>query len=70
MTFAGCLLLFGRLSDCLTASYIFISGFASMAVLSLILSFVTNKYAFLVIRALSGIAGASTIPSAIQILTR
>ncbi|WVQ71582.1 hypothetical protein IAR50_001122 [Cryptococcus sp. DSM 104548] len=62
--FAAFLLFSGRLSDLAPASIVFESGFFGLGVLSLVVSFVTtNKYGFLILRGLAGIAGSMTIPS-------
>ncbi|ODO03412.1 efflux protein EncT [Cryptococcus wingfieldii CBS 7118] len=64
LCFAAVLLLAGRLSYLWPAQIIFEGGFLTLGVLSLVTSFVTsNKYGFLILRGLGGIAGAMTIPS-------
>ncbi|KAL0250339.1 hypothetical protein I308_102512 [Cryptococcus tetragattii IND107] len=64
LCFAACLLLAGRLSDLFPASIVFEGGFFVLGIFSLIVSFVTsNKYGFLILRGLGGIAGAMTVPS-------
>ncbi|KAL1410473.1 hypothetical protein Q8F55_004484 [Vanrija albida] len=64
LSFASFLLFAGRLADLVPAQYVFEVGFFGLGVFSLVQSFVTtNKYAFLIIRALGGIMGAMTIPS-------
>jgi MFS family permease len=65
LCFAAFLLFSGRLADVFHAQYIFMIGFIGLGVLSLVTSFVTtNKYGFLILRGLGGIAGSLTIPSA------
>ncbi|KAJ9092363.1 hypothetical protein QFC21_006864 [Naganishia friedmannii] len=68
MTFASFLLFWGRVSDLYPAHIVFEGGFVMLAVFFLISSFVTNKYGFLVLRALQGIAASSTIPSAYHLI--
>lgn len=68
LTFAGFLLFAGRLSDLYRAQFIFLGGFFMLGVLLLVDSFISNKYAFLVLRALQGISGAMTIPSAYHLI--
>lgn len=70
LTFAGFLLFSGRLADIFNAAFVFELGFAAMGVFCLIMSFVTNKYGFLILRALAGICGSFTIPSAINLIVR
>ncbi|WWC90079.1 uncharacterized protein L201_005012 [Kwoniella dendrophila CBS 6074] len=65
LCFAAFLLFAGRLSDLFPAQIVFEGGFFVLGILSLVTSFVTsNKYGFLILRGLGGIAGAMTIPSA------
>ncbi|WVN87505.1 uncharacterized protein L203_102687 [Cryptococcus depauperatus CBS 7841] len=68
VTFASFLLFFGRLSDLYSAKQVFAYGFFGVGVLNLIISFMPNQYAYFVFRALSGIAGAATIPSAFRLI--
>ena len=70
LTFAGFLLMGGRLADVLNAGRVFEFGFASMAVVSLVISFMTNKYAFLCLRAICGVSGALTMPTGINLTVR
>ncbi|WVQ78044.1 hypothetical protein IAT38_000125 [Cryptococcus sp. DSM 104549] len=65
LCFAAFLLFAGRLSDLFPASIVFEAGFIVLGILNLVTSFVTsNKYGFLILRGLGGIAGSMTIPSA------
>jgi MFS family permease len=64
LTFAGFLLFSGRLADIFPAQLVFLSGFGMLGILLLVSSFMDNKYAFLVLRALQGLAGSMTLPSA------
>ncbi|WVW83145.1 hypothetical protein I302_105163 [Kwoniella bestiolae CBS 10118] len=65
LCFAAFLLFAGRLADLFPAQIVFEAGFFILGILSLVTSFVTsNKYGFLILRGLGGIAGAMTIPSA------
>ena len=68
VTFASFLLLWGRVSDLYSAKPVFAYGFVGVAVTNLIISFMTDQYAYYVFRALSGIAGAATIPSAFRLI--
>ncbi|WRT65217.1 uncharacterized protein IL334_002160 [Kwoniella shivajii] len=68
VTFAAFLLFWGRVSDLYSAKPVFAYGFLLLGVLNLIISFMTDKYAYFVFRALSGIAGAATIPSAFRLI--
>ncbi|WVQ81118.1 hypothetical protein IAT38_003240 [Cryptococcus sp. DSM 104549] len=63
--FSAFLLFAGRLSDLFPAHLVFELGYMGMGILSLATSFATNnKYGFLVLRGLTGITGAMTLPSA------
>ncbi|OCF32711.1 efflux protein EncT [Kwoniella heveanensis CBS 569] len=68
VTFAAFLLFWGRFSDLYSAKPVFAYGFLLLGVLNLIISFMTNKYAYFIFRAISGIAGAATIPSAFRLI--
>lgn len=61
MTFGSFLLLWGRVSDLYSAKMVFSLGFLFCGLFSLIVSFMTNEYAFYVFRALYGIAAAATV---------
>lgn len=43
-------------------------GFSGLGILSLVISFLTEKYSFFVLRALSGIFGACLIPSSYRLI--
>ncbi|WVR09448.1 hypothetical protein IAU60_006515 [Kwoniella sp. DSM 27419] len=68
VTFASFLLFWGRVSDLYSAKPVFTWGFIGLGVTTLIISFMTDKYAFFIIRAISGIAGAATIPAAFRLI--
>ncbi|WVQ68489.1 uncharacterized protein L199_006697 [Kwoniella botswanensis] len=68
VTFASTLLFWGRISDLYSASRVFNSGLLALALLSLIISFLPEKYSFFVFRGLSGIAGATSVPSAFRLI--
>lgn len=61
---AAFLLVAGRLADIFRPDLLFLGGTATMGALSLGVSFVTNKYGFLALRCLGGIAGSFVIPAA------
>lgn len=61
---AAFLLLAGRLADIFRPDYLFLGGLSVLGALSLGVSFVRDKYGFLVLRCLGGIAGAFVIPAA------
>ncbi|KAH7913695.1 major facilitator superfamily domain-containing protein [Hygrophoropsis aurantiaca] len=66
LTFASFLLLSGRISD--VYKYVFVGGLAAFGLMSLGSGFVDNQIAFLVLRALIGVAAALTIPSALALI--
>ncbi|KZT37994.1 MFS general substrate transporter [Sistotremastrum suecicum HHB10207 ss-3] len=68
LTFAAFLLLSGRISDVYSPKWSFVAGTAALGVLSIIAGFMNNKVGLLVFRALCGIAGACTIPSALNLI--
>ncbi|TXT09246.1 hypothetical protein VHUM_02720 [Vanrija humicola] len=69
VTFAAFLLFWGRVSDLYSATTVFIGGFTGLGLLSLIISFLKDKYSFFVLRALAGIAGSALIPSSYRLIT-
>ncbi|CCM01857.1 uncharacterized protein FIBRA_03928 [Fibroporia radiculosa] len=68
LTFASFLLISGRISDVYNPKVAFTGGVAALGVLSIGAGFVNDKIALIVLRALSGIAAAMTIPSALSLL--
>ncbi|WWC91453.1 uncharacterized protein L201_006399 [Kwoniella dendrophila CBS 6074] len=68
VTFSAFLLFFGRVSDLYSAKTVFTWSFFFVGIMNLILSFMNDQYAFFVFRALSGLAGAGTIPSAFRLI--
>ncbi|WWD01633.1 hypothetical protein V866_008578 [Kwoniella sp. B9012] len=69
ITFGATILLFGRTSDLYPPSIVFSYGFLVLGVINLIVSFLPELYSYFVFRALSGIAGASLIPSAFKLIS-
>jgi MFS family permease len=51
-----------------SAKPVFVFGFGTLAVLNLIISFLPDMYSFFVIRAISGVAGATLIPAAFRLI--
>ncbi|ORY35678.1 major facilitator superfamily domain-containing protein [Naematelia encephala] len=68
VTFASFLLFWGRVSDLYSAKPVFAWGFLGLGIINLIISFMPNQYAYFVFRAISGIFGAATIPSAFRLI--
>ncbi|WOO78849.1 putative MFS-type transporterc [Vanrija pseudolonga] len=68
VTFAAFLLFWGRVSDLYSPSKVFSWGFVTLGVLSLVISFLPDKYSFFIIRALAGIAGACLIPASYRLI--
>ncbi|KZO93083.1 MFS general substrate transporter [Calocera viscosa TUFC12733] len=68
LTFSSFLLLSGRISDISSPKWTFITGLSIVSVMSLILGFLPNKIALIVVRALQGIGAALTIPSSLSLL--
>ena len=56
----------GRLADLFPPHRIWTIGFAGLGILNLIVSFMENKFAFFIIRALSGVMACLTIPSSLN----
>ncbi|KIK37511.1 hypothetical protein CY34DRAFT_15658 [Suillus luteus UH-Slu-Lm8-n1] len=70
LTFSSFLLISGRLSDVYNPKTVFIAGAFSLGVLSLCAGFVHRTIPILVLRAMTGIAAAMTIPSALKLLVK
>ncbi|WOO85314.1 putative MFS-type transporterc [Vanrija pseudolonga] len=68
VTFAAFLLFWGRVSDLYSPSQVFSWGFVALGVLSLVTSFLPDKYSFFIVRALAGISGASLIPASYRLI--
>ncbi|ODN90701.1 hypothetical protein L198_06017 [Cryptococcus wingfieldii CBS 7118] len=68
VTFAASLLFWGRLSDLYSAKQVFSYGFFSLGVISIVISFLPEKYSFFIFRAISGIAGGTSVPSAFRLI--
>lgn len=69
VTFSAFLLFWGRVADLYSAKPVFTYGFVWLGILSLIISFLKDKYSFFVLRALAGIAGSCLVPSAYRLIT-
>lgn len=70
LAFASTLLFSGRLADLYSPSYLYTFGFVGMAIFYLIISFMTDQYAFFVLRAVSALLAVLTIPSAINMIVQ
>ncbi|CAK9784302.1 MFS general substrate transporter [Cutaneotrichosporon oleaginosum] len=68
VTFASFLLFWGRVSDLYSATHVFTYGFLVLGLINLVISFLPEKFSFLVIRAISGIAGAALIPASYRLI--
>ncbi|KAK4688624.1 hypothetical protein P7C73_g1488, partial [Tremellales sp. Uapishka_1] len=68
LAFASTLLFAGRLADLYPPNIIYLIGFAGLAVFYLIISFMTDQYAFFVLRAVSALLAVWTIPSSINMI--
>lgn len=68
VTFASFLLFWGRVSDLYSAPRVFQYSFLAFGIISLVLSFLVDAYAFFVLRAFAGIAGSALVPSAYRLI--
>ena len=68
VTFASFLLFWGRVSDIYSPRPVFAYGFIAFGLLSLINSFLIDRFSFFIIRAITGIAGAALVPSAYRLI--
>lgn len=70
LTFSSFLLISGRLSDVYNPKTVFIGGVSTLGILSLCAGFVHSTVPLLILRAITGIASAMTIPSALKLLVK
>ncbi|KAG2094866.1 major facilitator superfamily domain-containing protein [Suillus discolor] len=70
LTFASFLLISGRISDVYNPKTGFIGGVFGLGVISLCAGFVDDTIPLIILRALTGIASAMTIPSALALLVK
>lgn len=68
LAFAATLLYSGRLADLYPPSTVYIIGFSGLGVFNLIISFMTDQYAFFVLRSVSALLAVLTIPSSINMI--
>ncbi|KAI5121920.1 hypothetical protein M0805_000249 [Coniferiporia weirii] len=68
LTFASFLLIGGRISDIYSPKPVFLVGYATVGVLSIICAVSVNPIMLLVFRAIQGIGGALTVPPAIALI--
>ncbi|WVW86525.1 hypothetical protein I302_108574 [Kwoniella bestiolae CBS 10118] len=68
VTFASFLPFWGRVSDIFSPKPVFCFGFLAVGIANIILSFLTERISFFVIRALTGIAAASLVPTAYRLI--
>lgn len=66
--FAALLLFAGRVADLYSPSLVFTAGFLGCGVVNLVISFMSNKYAFLVLRAISAVFAVFTLPSSVNMI--
>lgn len=70
LAFASTLLFSGRLADLYPPNIVYTIGFFGLGVFYLIISFMTNQYAFFVLRAISALLAVLTIPSSINMIVQ
>ncbi|XAO26332.1 hypothetical protein I312_105169 [Cryptococcus bacillisporus CA1280] len=70
LAFASTLLFAGRIADLYPPHRVYTFGFIGIAVFYLIISFMTDQYAFFVLRAISGLLAVMTIPSSINMIVQ
>ena len=68
LTFGSFLLFWGRIVDLTAPKLIFCLGLMAFGILSLVISFVVDKYAFLTLRGVAGVAAAALIPASYRLI--
>ncbi|KAK1926888.1 major facilitator superfamily domain-containing protein [Papiliotrema laurentii] len=68
VTFASFLVFWGKNAELLGPKTIFCPAFFCVGVLSLVISFITNRYAFFVLRGIAGVAAAALVPTAYRLI--
>ncbi|ORX35382.1 major facilitator superfamily domain-containing protein [Kockovaella imperatae] len=68
LTFASFFMLWGRLVDLHSPRPVFCTAFAVIGACNLILSFLNDKYGFLILRAIAGVAAAAVVPSSYRLI--
>lgn len=56
------------MSDLYSPKPVFCYGFLALGVINLVISFLSDKFSFLIIRAISGIAGACLVPASYRLI--
>ena len=69
LTFASFLLFWGRFADLYSPKPVFCGSFLTFGVLNLIVSFLDDKFSFLILRALAGVSAAALIPASYRLIT-
>ncbi|WVF71764.1 hypothetical protein IAT40_006572 [Kwoniella sp. CBS 6097] len=70
VTFTSFLPFWGRVTDIFSPKPVFCYGFLAVGIANVILSFLNDKISFFVIRALSGIAAASLVPTSYRLIAQ
>jgi MFS family permease len=70
LVFAATLLLSGRLADLYSPARVYSIGFLGLGILNLITAFMTDQYAFYVLRALSALLAVLTVPSSVNMMVQ
>jgi MFS family permease len=68
VTFAAFLVFWGKLCELLGSKRVFVPALFCVGALSLVLSFLTDKYAFFVLRGFTGLAAAALVPSSYRLI--
>jgi MFS family permease len=70
LAFASTLLFSGRLADLYRPNIVYTIGFFGLGVFYLIISFMTDQYAFFILRAISALLAVLTIPASINMIVQ
>ena len=68
VTFASFLVFWGKTAELVGPKRVFCPAFLAIGLLSLVSSFITNRYAFFTLRGVTGVAAAAVVPTSYRLI--
>jgi MFS family permease len=68
VTFASCLLFWGRVCDLFSSKHVFCIGFMGLGSTNLVISFLQDQYSFFVFRAIRGVFASCLLPASFRLI--